>query len=166
MRDARVSVWTNPSIVSNSVNSVTGPTIDLLGSGYVGDHKQGTELYGIGVEIINGAVTGADADGFLLIWKWQVAPDSSGSPGTWVDGMTIGTVAWDATKGWTKDGTLAGATLGLTRAKLQSRLRTAGNRFARLVVTGSDLSDNTASISLRAYLSDGTHPHADSGIIT
>ena len=157
MRDARVNVWANPSQLSVSVTSVTGPTIDLLAD-IDGDFSfgAGDYGYGLGVELMAyGVSIGNDADGFTLTWKWQYAPNNAGSPGTWVDGNVIGVMAYHQTNGWTKDGTLAGAALGLTRAKLKARAHPDSYRFARLVCTGGDL-EGTVTVNTKAWVSDGT----------
>lgn len=160
MRDSRVTAWNTTTFVSGTA-ATAGPTIDLLdGYTWTGSYAEGTSLYGVGVEIIAGSVSlGSDTDGFTLTWKWQVSDDNS----TWVDGPTIGVIAYDDTNGFTKDGTLTGAALGLTRAKLSSRLRTT-KRYARLYCTPSDI-ESTATVTTNAYISDGSHPFADSGRI-
>lgn len=159
MRDSRVTVWTNPTVISTNA-ATNGPTIDLLSYGYVGDHLYGTSLYGAGVEIIAGAVVaGSDTDGFTLTWKWQVSADGS----TWVEGGHIGVIGWDDTPGYTKDGTITGTTLGLARAKLSTRLRTV-KRYCRLVCTSADI-EGSATVSVTAFLADGTNPYIDSGVI-
>lgn len=162
MRDSRVDIF-NTTTLSTSTTSVNGPGINLLdGYTYNENYAEGTSLYGVGAEIImTEATLGTDADGVTFTWKWQVAPDNSGVAGTYVDGPTIGVLAYDETNGWTKDGTLSGDPLGLARAKLSSRLRTT-KPWARLVCTSSDL-EGTFSVVANAYLSDGTHPFADSG---
>ena len=151
--------------MDTGTTTVTGPDINLLdGYTYNGSYREGTSLYGIGAEImVSGVTLGNDADGVTWTWKWQVAPDSSGSAGTYVDAATIGVIAYDDTNFFTKDGTLTGAALGLTRAKLSSRLRTT-KPWARLVCTSADI-EGTFTCTVKAWLSDGTHPFADSGVI-
>lgn len=164
MRESRVNVWNTTSHAADG--ATTGPTIDLL-DGYVGDYLYGTSLYGFPVEIIMDSVSmGTDVDGITATWKWQFAPDDgTGSPGTWVDGPTIGVVAVASNGEFTKDGTLAGDKLvGLTRGKLQSRARTT-KRFARLVCTIADL-EGGATLRSRAFMTDGTLPYADTGVVS
>jgi len=165
MRDSRVIVW-NTTVHDSTTGTLNGPDINLLdGKVWNGETREGTGRYGVRVVIIvNGVTLGTDADGFLSTWKWQVAPDASGVAGTYVDGPTIGTIAYDETNGFTKDGTLAGAALNLTRAKLQSTLRTT-MPWARLVQTPTDV-EGTCVYTTQAYLSDGVHPFADTGRIS
>lgn len=162
MRDSRVTVF-NSTAMSTAVTTVTGPDINLLdGYTYTGSYAEGTSLYGIGVELmVSGVTLGTDADGVLFTFKWQVAPDSSGVAGTYVDDATIGVIAYDETNLFTRDGTLTGTALGLTRAKLSSRLRTT-KPWARIVCTSSDL-EGTFVATVKGWLADGSHPFADSG---
>lgn len=162
MRDSRVTIF-NSTVMNTGTTTVTGPDINLLdGFTWNGSYAEGTGLYGVGAEVMVSDVTlGTDADGVLFTFKWQVAPDSSGVAGTYVDAATIGVIAYDETNGFTKDGTLAGAALGLTRAKLSSRLRTT-KLWARIACTSSDL-EGTFVATVNGWLSDGTHPFADSG---
>lgn len=166
MRDSRVILWTNPSPMSASITTVTGPTVDLL-EGYNGSQVYGTSLYGFGAEImVYGVVVGTDADGGIVTFKWQVAPDNgSGAAGTFVDAETIGAIAYNAAGLFTIDGTVGGTAFPatLTRAKLKARLRTA-KRFCRLVATGTDL-EGTVALNTKAWLSDGTIAFGDSGVI-
>lgn len=170
MRDSRVSVWTATTFTSSTA-ATNGPTIDLLGDyTWNGNFRHGTSLHGVGVEIMaSSAAIGNDADGFTLTWKWQTAPSVAGVPGAWVDAGTIGVLAYDETNGWTVDGTLTGAGLGgtistgLTRAKLSTRLRT-NAPYARLVCTPASVG-GTASVLTRAFISDGTNPYLDNGVV-
>lgn len=166
MRESRVPVWTATTFV-NGTAATNGPTIDLLGDyTWVGGFRHGTSLHGVGVEIMaSGAALGTDADGFTLTWKWQTSVDNS----TWVDAGQIGVLAFDEVNGWTVDGTLTGAGLGgvlatgLTRAKLSTRLRTHAP-YARLVCTPADI-EGTGTVYTRAWLSDGTNPYLDNGVV-
>lgn len=156
MRDSRVTVWTNPTTLTNGSPAVNGPDIDLEGD-YTGDHLYGANpSYGLGVEIIfKSVVLGTDADGFTVAAKWQVAPNNGGVAGAYVDWEPIGTVAYDEVNLWTKDGTLTGAALGLSRAKLKARLKGSPHRFARLVITATDL-EGTGTVAVYAFVSDAT----------
>lgn len=165
MRDSRVTLWANPSELSATTTSVTGPTVDLL-EDIDGDYVfgSGDYGYGLGAEVMAySAVLGTDADGFTLTWKWQFAPNNAGVAGTWVDGPVIGVMAYDDVNGWTKDGLITGAALGLSRAKLKARGRAEGNRFARLVCTGGDL-EGTVTVQTKAWVSDGSD-FINSGLI-
>lgn len=159
MRDSRVQVWTNPTTISAG-GTVNGPAIPL-GQDYVGLHKFSVNPdYGMGFEIMVYDVSpGNDTDGFTISFKFQVAPDSGGSPGSYVDWEPIGVIAYDITdsKGFTKDGTIAGAALGLTRAKLKARLRGVPETYewGRIVAVSGDL-EGTATAKIKAWLTDGS----------
>lgn len=163
MRDPSVNVWNTTTISADGATN--GPTIDLL-EDYVGDHQYGTSMYGLPVEILaDDIVAGTDADGWTLTWKWQVAADDgAGSPDTWIDHTQIGVIATDSDIAFTKDGTITGDALGLDRAKLQTRLRTA-KRFARLVCTAADV-EGSSTVRTRAWLTDGTLCFADTAVIS
>lgn len=164
MRDARLSVWTNPGTLTSGALSINGPTIDLFDGYTTNSHSIGAEPeHGIGVEVMGLNVVIGNSTAFNITWKWQVAPDSSGSPGTWVDFATIGTMYYDLTNLWTKGGA-SGAALGLTRAKLQSRLRGSKLRFARLVATAASLS-GTGTVDVKAWIADGMNPLLNEGTI-
>lgn len=164
MRDSRIQIFV-PTTLDATTTSVSGPGINLLdGYTYNGTYFEGTTLYGFPFEVMgSSAVIGNDADGFTLTWKVQAAPDSSGSPGTYTDLATIGVMAYDETNGWTKDGTLTGSALGLTRAKMSGRVVTT-KPWVRLVCTSGSLT-GTASVLVRAWIVDGAHPFPDSGRI-
>lgn len=159
MRDSRVTIL-NPTTISAD-GATNGANIDLLGD-YTGDHLYGTSEYGLGVEIILSDVVTGTGDGFTVTFKWQVADDSSGAPGTWIDNAQIGVVTLDTDGNVLKeDGTTE---LGLTRAKLQTRLRTA-KAWARIVATAAGITGGETCI-VKAFLSDGTLCFADTGVIS
>lgn len=150
MRDSRVSIWTNPTVISAD-GATNGPNIDLLGD-YHGTRKHGTSLYGLPFEVLVGSVNTGTGDGFTLTVKTQVAPDNSGSPGSWRDDEQVGVFTIDT------DGNILredGSTkLNLTRGKLSGRLRT-HEPWGRIVVTAAGITGGeTASVT--AYVSDGT----------
>lgn len=159
MRDSRVTVWTNPTSIAVG-GTANGPDIQLTAD-YTGAYVNAVNPgYGLGVELMAHTVDeGDDTDGFTLAFKWQVAPDNAGVAGTYVDWEPIGTIAYDITdtKGFTKDGTIAGADNGLSRSKIKARLKGVPNTYewARIVVTSGDL-EGTATVSVSGWLSDGT----------
>lgn len=157
MRDASVSVWTTQTISSST--TTYGPTINLL-EDYVGDHLYGTGPYGLPVEIIADTISaGTEADGFTLTFSWQYSDDGN----TWIDSTHIGVIAVNDNDVFSKDGTVTGDDLGLTRAKLQTRGRTA-KQYARLKCVSADI-EGSASVRVSAFLSTGTLPFADTGVI-
>lgn len=136
MYDTRVEVWNNDEGTVSADATTNGSTIDLL-SEYVGDHREGTGYYGVGVQIILAAITG---NAFSVTFKWQVSDDGS----TWVDDQQIYTVT---------DITAAkGPTNGL---KLSTRLRTP-RRYARIVRVVSGISGADASFNQKAFVADGS----------
>lgn len=157
MRDSRITVLAATALTNGSA-SVNGTDIDLLG-GYTGDHLNAVNPeYGIGVELMVKSVTlGTDADGFTVAFKWQVAPDNAGVAGTYVDWEPIGVIAYDETNGFTKDGTLAGDALGLSRAKMKARLKGVPSVYAwaRVVATATDL-EGTGTCTVVGWPSDGS----------
>lgn len=157
MRDSRVKIIDETTISTDGTTN--GANIDLL-ENYVGDHLYGTGPYGLPVEILASNVVTGTGDGFTVTAKWQVAPDNSGSPGSWVDASTIGVFTIDTDGNFMKNGVI----YGLTRAKLQSRLKTS-KPWARVVFTAAGISGGE-TIKIRAWLSDGTLPLADTGVIS
>lgn len=158
-RDARVSVL--PSTTVTADGATNGSNLDLLGD-YVGDYVHGTSMYGVPIELIlSGVVTGI-GDGFTVTVKQQVADDNgSGAPGSWIDHVQVGVFTIDTDGNILKeDGTTK---LGLTRGKLQTRIRT-NRAWARLVATAAGMSGGE-QFDIKASLCDGTLVYADTGII-
>ena len=122
MKDARIVVWTNPQSNLTGTTTNTGPTIDLYAQGVpVGGTFDGTGIFGIGVEIIQTFVSGAQSTD----WTWDVSADAS----TWKTsgGGFIGTIALTA----------AG------NAKLKSNLETR-DRYCRLVASNTGTGASTS----------------------
>lgn len=152
MRDSRVAVFTGTPGTDIDVSTATttnGATLDLLNLniGIDGDYWQGSPNgYGLGVELLFYSITGAQAD---VAIKWQVGDDGT----NWVDDQqVIPATALDEVVADSPGGKIA----------ISTRLRT-NRRYARLVVTSTNMSGS--SFSFNAWLSDGTNDfaHAKSG---
>lgn len=149
MRDSRVIVFTNPSTISADA-TLNGPDISLSGD-YVGDHLYGTGTYGVGIEVMAYDITTGTGDGFTLVFKWQVAPDSSGVAGTYVDDTTIGTITVNTDGAFVLDDSIVST---LTRCKLKARLRTI-HPWARIVCTSAGITGGEIAL-VKAWIADGT----------
>ena len=159
MRESRVNIWANPTLI-DADGTYAGPDISLLGD-YVGSHLYGVNDYGLPAEFIAKDVVTGTGNGFTVTLKWQVAPDNSGAAGTYVDWGTIGVFTIDTDGKFLKDSVI----YPLTRAKLQTRLRATTRPWARVVATAAGIT-NGESLSLSGFLSDGTVPYADTGVIS
>lgn len=128
MKDARITVWTNPQSLLTGTTTNTGPTIDLFGGNTpVGVMPDGTGIFGITVEIIQTWVSGTAQ---VTDWTWNVSSDGA----TWVTGGDIGSSSLAA----------AG------NQKFRSNLRTR-YRYAQLVASNTGVGASTAV----AYPEDG-----------
>lgn len=139
MRDSRINVWNNSEGAVTANGTTNGPTINLL-EFYTGSYKEGAPGYGLGVEIIAKDISGNE---FSLTYKWQVSDDGS----TWVDHEEIfksTTPVADADAG------ASGDTL-----KIPTRLHTP-RQYARIVRVISGIVGNDASVTTKAWVSDGT----------
>lgn len=154
MRESRVNVWTNPTLVDADA-TYTGPTINLL-EDYVGSHLYGTGQHGFPVEFIAKSVVTGTGDGFTVTMSWEISLDGS----TWTAGPTFGVYTIDTDGNFQKDG----ADYTLTRAKLQSRLKTARG-YIRVKAVALGIT-NGESLSLSGFMADGTVPYADTGVIS
>ena len=133
-KDSRITVFTNPTVLPTGTNTVNGASIDLFQTSGIpaGGSFDSTEpSMGVGVEIIQTQTSGT---GQVTNWEWQIAPDNSGSPGTWQNHSFIGT------------GTMSASG---TTAKLRTTLRSR-YRWARLVASNTGTGTSTAS----AYADD------------
>lgn len=142
-KDSRITVWTNPSTTVTGTTTLNGPDIDLFGSngnGWSGTASSapaggtydGTSPdMGIGVEIIQSTASGT---GQVTSWNWQIAPDNSGSPGTYVTHSFIGTATMSAAN---------------TVVKLRTTMRSR-YRWARLQANSTGVGTSTVN----AYADD------------
>ena len=137
MRETRVTVWDNAEGAITADGTVNGPTIDLL-ENYTGSYKEGTGQYGLGVEIVCTSISGNE---FSLTFKWQVSDDAS----TWVDHEQI----------YTTTGPVAAAAAPKTKIVLPTRLKTP-RRYARIVRVIANIVAADATITTKAWVSDGT----------
>lgn len=83
MKDSRIVVFTNPTTTVTGTTTTTGPAVDLWQSGaLVGGNSNGTDMYGIGVEILQ---TTASGTAQAIVWEFETSADNS----TWRKGGFI-----------------------------------------------------------------------------
>lgn len=90
MKDARVSIWTNPTTHATGTTTNNGPTVDLFASGVMaGGTSDGTgDMRGVGGLILQTNVTGT---GQVSQWYAEHSTDAS----TWLRGKHLGTSTLD-----------------------------------------------------------------------
>lgn len=88
MKDARITVWTNPTTIDTDTTT-TGPTLDLLDGVSANDHDDGTNECGLTVQVICSTWTAGTST-----ISFQTSADDS----TWFDDTTIGQFTAEAGK--------------------------------------------------------------------
>ena len=116
-----VVVWTNTQSHLTGTTTNTGPTIDLFASGAMaGGVNDGTQEFGIGVQIIQTWVSGTAQ---VTTWEWETSPDNS----TWFKG------------GFIRNSALIAAGNEKTKTTLRTR-----HRYARLLASNAGTGASTS----------------------
>lgn len=159
-RDPRVTIWNPTTIIVDGATN--GPDLNLK-DGYVGDYNlNGGDAGFLAVEILAKNIVTGTGDGFTLVWKWQVAPDSAGAAGAYVDFATVGTMGFD-TDGLPQRADLS-TLLGLTRSILRTMIQGNAGQWLRLVCTAAGIT-NGETADTYAYVADGIPMGVNTGVI-
>lgn len=161
--DPRIILW-NPATTIIADGATNGPDVNL-NDGYVSsglDMGMSSQPGSVSFMIMAKNIVTGTGDGFTLTWKVQVAPDSSGSAGTYVDYATVGVMAFD-TDGLPlkKNGT--DLLTGLTRSILWGDVKQA-KPWMRLVCTAAGIT-NGETADTYAYFADGAPGTPNDGTV-